>query len=267
MSKAELEEHLVGRAASCFLFFRDKFFVSEMVRIRRPSNFQSGTVVVFGGSFDPISFTHIQVAAEVINFGLADQVWVVPCGMRPDKRTNIQAIQRMEMVSIAIDAMIPKDFPMFVESTEVDEGRYFPTRELMCLYRNRYPHLHFKILMGNDLLTSLHLWDDFPELISENRFIVYRRIFTGISVIEPDDDGNVLLNDSGKSKIKVERICGEGMSPTLSNISSTEIRKRITCKGTVGIVGLTPLAVIDYIIENGLYATPPQSPELRPIAS
>jgi len=41
---------------------------------RYPTYFESGTVVIFGGSFDPVTFTHIQVASEVLNFGLADQV-------------------------------------------------------------------------------------------------------------------------------------------------------------------------------------------------
>jgi nicotinate-nucleotide adenylyltransferase len=229
--------------------------------LRRPTQFDSGTVVIFGGSFDPITFTHIQVAAEVINFDLADQVWVVPCGMRPDKHTNIQPHQRLEMVSVAIESMIPDDFPMFVESTEIDGGRYFPTRELMCLYRARYPGLRFKVLMGNDLLTSLHLWDDFPDLIAENRFIVYSRIFTCETIIEADEKGSVILNDAARTRLQVEQICGQGMNPTLSNISSTEVRKRLITKGVRGIVGLVPLAVIQYIVKHGLYGTPPQSPD------
>ena len=230
--------------------------------IRRPTHFDSGTVVIFGGSFDPITFTHIQVAAEVVNFGLADQVWVVPCGMRPDKRTNIQPHQRLEMVSIAIDSMIPSDFPMYVESTEVDAGRYYPTRELMCLYRAKYPNLTFKVLFGNDLLSSLHLWDDFQSLVAENSFIVYKRIFTAKSALEPDEEGRVVLNDENRTEITVEQISGLGMNPTLSNISSTEVRKRLTCKGIGSVVGLTPLPVIYYIVQNGLYFLPPQTPEL-----
>ena len=42
--------------------------------LRSPTNFDAGTVVIFGGSFDPITYTHIQIALEVVNFGLADQV-------------------------------------------------------------------------------------------------------------------------------------------------------------------------------------------------
>lgn len=55
-----------------FIFFS----VSMEIQNRFPTNFESGTVVIFGGSFDPVTYTHIQVASEVLNFGLADQVCI-----------------------------------------------------------------------------------------------------------------------------------------------------------------------------------------------
>lgn len=249
-----------GTGGTCIIFVSRIFFLCLM-SIRRPNQVKSGTVVIFGGSFDPITITHIQVAAEVIHFELGDQVWVVPCGMRPDKRTNIEPRHRLEMVSLAIDSLLPQDFPMFVDPIEVDEGRYVPTRELMCLFRERYPQLRFKVLIGNDLLSSLHMWDDFPLLILENQFIVYKRIFTSKLVMEPDGEDYVYLNDENKSRIQVEQISGIGMTPTLSNISSTEIRKRMVTKGINAIAGLTPLCVINYITEKKLYFLPPQTPE------
>jgi hypothetical protein len=78
-------------------------FISPCFSMKVPEDFQYGRVVIFGGSFDPITFTHIQVATEIINFDLADQVWIVPCGMRPDKHTNISPEERCEMVSIALE--------------------------------------------------------------------------------------------------------------------------------------------------------------------
>lgn len=221
-----------------------------------PVDFHGGCVVIFGGSFDPITFTHIQVATEVINFGLADQVWIVPCGMRPDKHTNISPEQRCQMVSIALDAMVPKNFPLYVDRTEVDNGRFFPTRELMCHYRSTYPRLTFKILIGNDLLEGLHRWDDFPDLITENEFIVYDRVFTSECIVVPDAESFVTLNDEARTRMKVQRIRESytaGIAPMLSNVSSTEIRKRLSARGINSIVGLTPLEVIFYIRENNLY--------------
>lgn len=227
--------------------------------MRRPTNFETGVVVVFGGSFDPITFTHIQVAIESLNFGFGDQVWIVPCGMRPDKPTQASPEDRLQMACLALDYMIPSNLPIFVETTEVENGRYFPTRELMCLYRSKYPNLSFKLLMGDDLVAGLHTWDDFPQLISENEFIIYRRLGTTesprhrLADIAIDCD-SVRLCDKDRTVLKVERLCdSDGFHPVVSNISSTEVRKRLATKGSKSVVGLTPLPVIEYLIKKRLY--------------
>jgi nicotinate-nucleotide adenylyltransferase len=219
--------------------------------MKRPVHFESGTVVVFGGSFDPVTYTHIQIATEIINFGLADQVWIVPCGMRPDKHTNVDPHRRLEQVSIALNSMVPPDFPVFVESTEVDAGRFFPTRELMSKYRIRYPRLNFKVLIGDDLLTGLHTWDDFPHLIKENEFIVYDRGFNQSFEIHRRE--SVTLKDESRTVLHILRIRDSILSPAISNISSTEVRKRLLTKGIDAIVGLTPLEVIRYVEKHNLY--------------
>ena len=227
--------------------------------MRRPTNFEAGVVVVFGGSFDPITYTHVQVAIESLQFGFGGQVWIVPCGMRPDKPTRASPEDRLTMVCLALDNMIPPDLPIFVETTEVDQGRYFPTRELTCLYRYKYPKLTFKLLMGDDLIGGLHTWDDFPQLISENRFIIYRRLGTTESPRHRVGDINlesdsVRLFDKERTVIKVERLCdSDGFHPVVSNVSSTEVRKRLALRGPKSVFGLTPVPVVDYLIKNQLY--------------
>jgi nicotinate-nucleotide adenylyltransferase len=226
--------------------------------MRRPTYFEEGTVIIFGGSFDPVTYTHVQVAMEALAFGFADQVWMVPCGMRPDKPTQVSPECRLEMVSLALDAMASAKLPIFVDGTEVDAGRYLPTRELMCVYRSRYPKLKFKVLMGNDLLGSLHTWDDFPDLVRENRFLVYKRICTNDSprhrVFEDDESDTVHLLDPSKTKLHVERLRdSDGFHPVISNVSSTEVRKRLEMKGPSAVAGLTPLYVVEYIVKHGLY--------------
>lgn len=46
-------------------------------------------VAVYGGSFNPITNAHLNCAAEIIHSKLADEVWIVPCGTRPDKYARI----------------------------------------------------------------------------------------------------------------------------------------------------------------------------------
>ncbi len=223
--------------------------------MRPPEIIDGNVVAIFGGSFDPISFAHLHVAAEVISFGLADQVWMVPCGMRPDKPTVALPRLRLEMATVALNDIFPPSVPIYVDSTEADSGRYIPTRELMNMYRSKYPSLRFKILMGDDLISSLHWWDDFPQLVSENSFVVYPRA-TGYA--EPSDEAvtSIPLNDANRTTIHVERLSNSlKFHAIFSSASSTEIRRRIQSSGgcTKTIIGLTPWAVIAFIQEHSLY--------------
>ena len=175
--------------------------------------------------------------------------------MRTDKATTISPVHRLAIVTLAINAMVPEDSQIFVEGTEVVGGRYYPTTELMRLYRARYPGLRFKVLLGNDLLPSLHLWDDFPDLIAENKFMVYTRIYSTSSLGNTDEDDIVTLCDSNHTRLSIERIRNSfGFTPIISNISSTEVRKRMRMEGLRAIVGLTPLVVYEYIKQQKLYS-------------
>jgi hypothetical protein len=42
-------------------------------------------IAVLGGSFDPITDGHLKCACEIVHANVADEVWIVPCGRRPDK--------------------------------------------------------------------------------------------------------------------------------------------------------------------------------------
>jgi nicotinate-nucleotide adenylyltransferase len=216
--------------------------------MRYPVINDGATVAIFGGSFDPITFAHLMIAVEIINFSVADQVWMVPCGMRPDKDTVVSPHSRLEMLSLALDEMLTDDVPVYADPTEVNNGQFIPTVHLMSGYRKRYPTLNFKLLIGDDLLASLHTWDGFRELITENRYIVYTR--------KTDSIGDqVILNDPDRTVLQVERLSSSSkFIPMLSTASSSELRHRMEVTGdTSKIAGLTPKVVVRYIADNRLY--------------
>ncbi|KAF4750747.1 hypothetical protein FOZ63_011241 [Perkinsus olseni] len=70
------------------------------------------TVAVIGGSFDPPTLAHLMVASQVVQLGCADEAWMVPCGNRPDKDTQVDAATRLRMTQAAIEAVIPEEFPV-----------------------------------------------------------------------------------------------------------------------------------------------------------
>lgn len=85
-------------------------------------------VAVLGGSFSPITDGHLQIAAEVVAARAADEVWIVPCGPRPDKPSlNVDALHRYAMTSLAVEAAFPADFPVRVMPLETWEPVALPS--------------------------------------------------------------------------------------------------------------------------------------------
>jgi hypothetical protein len=85
-------------------------------------------VAILGGSFSPITDGHLQIAAEVVASRAADEVWIVPCGPRPDKPAlNVDVCHRYAMAVLAVEAAFPADFPVRVMPLETWEGVALPS--------------------------------------------------------------------------------------------------------------------------------------------
>ncbi len=53
------------------------------------------SVAILGGSFDPPTISHLQLASETLNTcPTIDEVWIIPCGSRPDKKLGATAEAR-----------------------------------------------------------------------------------------------------------------------------------------------------------------------------
>ena len=196
-------------------------------------------VAVYGGSFSPITVGHVEVASELVNSRIADevldrrecvfglhsssqgddpcvmQVWIVPCGPRPDKPSlTVSSFLRCLHCVLAVEGSFPADFPVYVVPAEVSLPRALPsyaTRatvagdcawvvlrcavlfspvrdeppccrrcgparyELMSLLKASFPELTFVLVVGSDLLPSLSSWVNAPELLEEVEFVVVPR--------------------------------------------------------------------------------------------
>ena len=61
--------------------------------------------VIFGGSFDPIHNGHLALAAEVLERGVASEVWFMVTPQNPHKQvlSLSDEQERLRMVNLAID--------------------------------------------------------------------------------------------------------------------------------------------------------------------
>jgi nicotinate-nucleotide adenylyltransferase len=191
---------------------------------------------LFGGTFDPIHFGHLNLAIQMLEgYGL-DQILFCPTSSSPLKENKPQASKRdrAEMVRLAI-APIPQ-FKLFDHELDQDGPSYTidTVRYLIAEAKRKHEKKTFYLILGEDSLITLAKWKDVEELLALVHPLVGMRL--------SDQPADFLLN---KPKIETVKI-------PLIEISSTDIRQRLHQKKYCG--HLIPSEVLAYIQHNQLYS-------------
>lgn len=197
-----------------------------------------GMVAIFGGTFDPIHFGHLQLAEYVKKEAGIDEIVFMPA-KAPWQKLDFKLAtpeDRLSMVELAI-----KDTPYFSVSTlEMSRpGNTYTIDTLRELKKNN-PSKDLFFILGYDSLLKLNTWKESSEII---------KISTLISVSRP--------GYSKPSSYKLNKIV-PGLAKKVilldgiqCDISASAIRERIE-KGE-DITDLVPQSVNDYIISHNLY--------------
>ena len=145
-------------------------------------------VAIFGGSFDPPTIAHMQIACEIYNnFENIDQVWLVPCGDgRSDKKLRTSASDRLSMLHLIKDDLIAPNVPIYIDETEVNRGEYVPTYFLLKELTEKHKDKEFIFCIGTDLLGGLKTWDECEKLVDEFEFIITSREDYPLVLDQPD---------------------------------------------------------------------------------
>lgn len=88
-----------------------------------------------------------------------DEVWTVPCGLRPDKPHATKPEQRLAMLHLAFKDSFADNFPVRIDPVEVENGAAISTFDLMQRYEWKWPKYEFWFAMGNDLVGDLDEWE------------------------------------------------------------------------------------------------------------
>ena len=201
-------------------------------------------VAIFGGSFDPPTIAHMQIACEIYNnFEHIDQVWIVPCGDgRRDIKLRTPANHRLNMLHLIKDDLIAHNVPIFIDETEINRGEYIPTYYLLKELEETHKDMEFVFCIGTDLLEGLKTWDECDKLVEEFEFIIVSREDYPLVLDLPE----VVY----PKKYEVLETIISGSSTKVRN----RIHSRIENKLNLAINGLTTNRVIKYIQENKLYS-------------
>ena len=120
---------------------------------------QRRKVAIYGGSFNPITNAHLNVAAEIMHSKLADEVWITPCGKRPDKpQLRTSMVHRLVMCHLAVDTTFGSRFGVKVCDEEVDKPCAMPSIVLMRSLAEKYPEVDFYFACGADQITEVRKW-------------------------------------------------------------------------------------------------------------
>ena len=184
---------------------------------------------LFGGTFDPLHNGHLTIAKNVLEQGLADEVWLLVTPCNPWKKNNdlLDDNLRFEMAVKAvegIEGITVSDYEMHLPKPSY-------TANTLRHISTDYPDRKFTLTIGADNWVKFNNWRDSDYIIENYPIIVYPRKGYKVANLTPN---SVLLE------------C------PLVNISSTKIRNLL--KKGEAIDHLVPPSVARTIAERALYA-------------
>lgn len=194
------------------------------------------TTALFGGTFNPFHIGHYEMLSAINELVFIDEIWVLPDNVPPHKECDFLASDndRIEMCKIAA-ADFNKAKVSLLEFERKGKSYTFDT---VCKLEKNYPDRKFYFVIGGDMLTSLHTWYRYEELIKKIDFIAFKR--KGNSG-DFDKALKRLLKDGAKITVLPEEI---------TEISSSEIRNNLDNNE---LASLLPMGIYEYIKKKGIY--------------
>ena len=199
-------------------------------------------IALFGGTFDPIHLGHTTVAAEAAKDIGAEKIVFIPAKRSPLKGFLPKASDddRLRMIEVAI----AKEKRFQVSDYELKKPAPSYTLETVRHFQDDYGSgTTIYWLVGADGIDDLAYWRRITELIDAcNLATMYR------AGCKKPDFGRF---EAVWGRQRVEKLRRNIIETSLVDISSTEIRSRISAGGDATKM-LHP-AVADYIRQHNLY--------------
>lgn len=135
---------------------------------------------LFFGSFNPIHTGHLIIAQHIANLPEVDQVWLVVSPHNPLKTKSSLAkdYDRLHLVNLSVE-----DNPK-IKSCSIEFHLPQPsyTIDTLTHLAEKYPQHQFSLIMGSDILPTLHKWKNYEQILKNYKIHIYHR--AGASVPE-----------------------------------------------------------------------------------
>lgn len=204
-------------------------------------------VGLFGGSFDPFHFGHLNLVLNLLEHAPLDQVFLCPAKSTRFKAPHTSMEHRVHMLQLVIEE-IPS---LTLLDWEVQMQKPYTIDTVKRLKKNR--EIDLFLLLGEDLLPNLHLWNQVEELLHLATPLVSSRF-----VIPQEMD--LKLSTQAEAKVK----SGFIKIPVME-ISGKMVRERLQQRKIC--THLVPAKILDYIQVNHLYSSDYEYSRNSPISS
>ena len=200
------------------------------------------SILLFGGTFDPIHHGHLIVSLAVAEQLKVDRVELIPAGVPPHKPDSpvTSAEHRLRMTQLAVNG----DLLFDVSDCEVKRPGPSYTLDTVRRYRKTYgPDAALYWLIGADSLPELPTWHKPSEIAAECILVTAAR--------EGTDPGDLAYLADTFTPEQIDSIRRHILPTPRVDMSSTEIRRRVAAGRPIRY--FVPRPVQKYIEENNLY--------------
>lgn len=213
------------------------------------------SVLLLGGSFDPVHSGHVALARYFCTLLHPDELRLIPSGrpwQKPDMSTP--AVHRVAMLHAAFDGWTT---PICIDEQEIRrEGPSYMIDTLRALRSELGHDVSLALIMGADQLINLHTWRDWTALFDETHLCIAARPGYAIE--------DAALDKAVAAQITRRMANADQLRQTPSglvciarqlalDVSSTTIRAALAGSGDTS--DLLPGPVLDYIQQHHLYQT------------
>lgn len=192
----------------------------------------------FGGSFNPPTKAHINLAIEALDKCKLDKLVFVPMGDTYKKVGLAKAEDRLKMLEIVCKSI--NDKRLEVSDIELKLTKRIHAIDAFKLIQKAYQNDEAFFIMGADNFTNILNWKQSEELISKYKYIVFERK-------EIDLNKYIEVHEQIKKHKENIKII---QNKDHKNTSASEFR---STNGNRPSQDIIPKEVLEYIKEKNIY--------------
>lgn len=190
----------------------------------------------FGGSFNPPTRAHIELAMQTLTYFNLDQIIFVPVGDQYSKKDLIPAKHRIEMLRQICDGE-----KLEVSDIELRMNHKLYAKDIFKILSEEYQGNELFFILGSDNLEKMPNWKNSTDLIKNYQYIILER---------NEDVNKMIMKNELFSKYRKNFLILKTKTQ-YQTISSTLVRNHLKKKQQ--IEAFVPEKIENYLKEHKLY--------------